>query len=221
MYENIKEKITAYGAERRAEFERLSEGATVGQVRGSWYLREHLTGKTAERLFAMQEGERVPVEIIEKMRAKRAREVEKEMRGYMERVELVEQYEQPERLAVEVEWVKSRTWGKNPHAVVRGEKRRTESRASGCGYDKASAAIAGALNQNPEALRMLYDHAEAGGLFPYGVGFLAGVPYFAGGCGVSCFYPIFEACGYEFNAVTHWSAFDVYTIDRRTTRCKK
>ena len=214
MYEIIKEKITAYGAERRAEFEKLTEGATVGQVRGSWFLREHLTNKTAERLQAMQDGERVPVEIIEKMRAKRAREVGKEMRGCMERVELVEQYEQPERIAVEVEWVKSRTWGKNPHAVVRGEKRRTESRASGCGYDKESAAIAGALNQNPEALRILYDHAKAGGLFPYGVGFLAGVPYFAGGCGVSCFYSIFEACGYTFKKIASGKMFKVYEITR-------
>lgn len=214
MYKNIKEKITAYGAERRAEFEKLTEGATVGQVRGSWYLREHLTEKTAERLQAMQEGERVPVEIIEKMRAKRAREVEKEMRGYMERVELVEQYEQPERIVVDVEWVKSRTWGKNPHAVARGEKRRTESRASGCGYDKASAAIAGALNQNPEALRILYDHAEAGGTFPYGVTVWAGLPSFDGGCGVSCFYSIFEACGYTFRQIASGKAFDVYEITR-------
>lgn len=215
MYENIKERITAYGAKRRAEFEKQTEGATVGQVRGSWYLREHLTEKTAERLFEMKDGERVPLEIVEKMRAKQAREVEKEMRGYMERVEQVEQYEQPERINVDIEWKASRVWGKNPHAVARGAKRRTESRASGCGYDKASAAIAGALNQNPEALRILYDRAEAGGAFPYGVGFLAGFPYYAGGCGVSCFHEIFRACGYEFNAIAHWSAFDAYTIDRR------
>lgn len=214
FYSELRKKITAYGAERRAEFERLTEGATVGQVRGSRYLREHLTKKTAERLQAMQEGERLPVEIIEKMRAKRAREVEKEMRGYIERVAQVEQYAQPELITVTVEWKLSRPWGKNPHAVARGEKRRTESRASGCGYDKESAVIAGALNQNPEALRILYDHAEAGGLFPYGVGFLAGVPYFAAGCGVTCFYPIFEACGYEFNTVAHWSTFDVHEITR-------
>lgn len=213
MYENIKEKITAYGAERRAEFERLTEGATVGQVRGSW-LREHLTNKTAERLQAMQDGERVPVEIIEKMRAKRAREVEKEMRGYMERVHEVEEVEAPAAASVVVEWHKSQTWGMNPRARVAAERVATYGSASGCGYDKQSAAIASAFNQNPEILKILYDHAEAGEAFPYGVHVWAGLPSFDGGCGVSCFYSIFEACGYTFRQVASGKMFDVYEITR-------
>lgn len=215
MYENLKEKITAYGAERRAEFEKLTEGSTVGQVRGSWYLREHLTGKTAERLNEMQDGERVPLDIVEKMRAKRAREIDKEMRGYMERVELVAQYRRPERISIAVEWHKSRTWGYNPTATATGDKRETESRASGCGYDKGSAAIAGALNQNPEALRILYDRAEAGKAFPYGVGFLAGLPYFEGGCGCTVFYEIFRVCNYEFAQVADGKTFEAYEVSAR------
>ena len=214
MYKNLKEKITAYGAERRAEFEKLTEGATVGQVRGGWYLREHLTEKTAERLNEMQDGERVPLDIVEKMRAKRAREIDKEILGYMERVELVAQYRRPEQISIVVEWHKSRMWGYNPTATVTGEKRTTEGRASGCGYDKGSAAIAGALNQNPEALRILYDHAEAGEAFPYGVHVWAGLPSFDGGCGVSCFYSIFEACGYTFRQVASGKVFYVYDITR-------
>lgn len=215
MYENLKEKITAYGAERRAEFEKLTESATVGQVRGSWYLRENLTEKTSEKLNEMQDGERVPLDIVEKMRAKRAREIGKEIRGYIERVELVAQYRRPERLNIVVEWHKSRTWGYNPTATVAAEKRETESRASGCGYDKGSAAIAGALNQNPEALRILYDRAEANQAFPYGVGFLAGLPYFEGGCGCTVFNEIFRVCNYEFTQVADGKTFEVYEVSAR------
>lgn len=39
----------------------------------------------------------------------------------------------------------------------------------------------------------------------------------ASGCGVSCFYSIFEACGYTFRQVASGKAFDVYEI----TRAKK
>lgn len=102
-------------------------------------------------------------------------------------------------------------------ARVAAERVATYGSASGCGYDKQSAAIASAMNQNPEILKILYDHAEAGGTFPYGVHTFAGLPSFDGGCGVSCFYSIFEACGYTFRQVASGKAFDVYEI----TRAKK
>ena len=214
MYDNIKEKITKWGAEERATFEKMTEGITVGQASGNW----SLTKKAAEKLEDMPCGERVPRDIVEKMRAKYARAIEKLMRGHMEHVELVESYEQPDQIVITVEWKPSTTWGMCPRATVTGEKRRTESRASGCGYDKESVAIASALNQNPEALRILYDHAEAGGAFPYGVMDIAGVPSFNGICGVSCFYKIFEACGYTFRKLAGGGRLDVYGIKRRTKK---
>lgn len=102
----------------------------------------------------------------------------------------------------------------NPRVRVAAERVATYGSASGCGYDKESAAIASAFNQNPEILKILYDHAEAGETFLYGVDVWAGLPSFAGGCGVSCFYSIFEACGYTFRQVASGKMFDVYEITR-------
>lgn len=42
-----------------------------------------------------------------------------------------------------VEWTRSRTWGQCPKVLYRGD---VAARASGCGYDKQSAALAEALS---------------------------------------------------------------------------
>lgn len=117
--------------------------------------------------------------------------------------------------SVSVEWKKSKTWGYNPTATVRGLAEDTTDGASGCGYDKESAAIAGAMNKNPEIMRVLYDHAETGKPFPYSVHVFAGLPSFDGGCGVSCFQDVFDACGYVWKCVASGEMFDVYTIERK------
>ena len=55
-------------------------------------------------------------------------------------------------IKIYVEWKKSSTWGMNPHAEVYvsngKDYERLQGMASGCGYDKLSAAIATALNQS-------------------------------------------------------------------------
>ena len=70
---------------------------------------------------------------------------------------------------VSVEWKKSRMWGYNPHATVDAwtvdadgaqECTTTTGRASGCGYDKQSAAIAEAFNASPAILKALYNTEE-------------------------------------------------------------
>ena len=110
-----------------------------------------------------------------------------------------------------VEFKKSKTWGYNPHVEARifwisenGEYKHGfyMGTASGCGYDKESAAIADALNKCPAALKMLYDLKEAApeksnrDAIGYGSGYGA-VPYFEGGVGVSCFVKIAKNYGME------------------------
>ena len=48
--------------------------------------------------------------------------------------------------------------------------------------------------------------------FPYSVHTYAGMPYFNGGCGISCFRSVFEACGYEWRQVGNGKNFSAYTI---------
>lgn len=116
--------------------------------------------------------------------------------------------------SVIVTWKRSATWGANPTAEVCGDTTRTTGHASGCGYDKESAAIADAMDQQPEALRVLYDMAEkalADGLRPdsktactgyswghvlgYGSGYSV-LPYFEGGCGSSTIWELLRKGGY-------------------------
>ena len=134
---------------------------------------------------------------------------------------------------IAVEWVKNSYWGNNPHATATANNATTYGRASGCGYDKQSAAIAEALNANPAALRMLYEAAEKAlqeGKQPTRKGLAAGcvswwdilgygsgyslLPYFEGGCGVSCFGEIFSRCGYAFRCGASSRHFDSYTVSR-------
>lgn len=68
------------------------------------------------------------------------------------------------------------------------------------------------MNANAAVLRILYTHAEKGGKFAYSVYTFAGLPYFDGGCGVSCFRNVFEGCGYEWRDLVHRKTFDSYMM---------
>jgi hypothetical protein len=122
--------------------------------------------------------------------------------------------EYPTDIDITVEWVKSRTWGMNPHATVyithicRYEH---TGKASGCGYDKESAAIAEALNDSPIIQAMLVNHLEQGKVFPYGISNYR-FPKFEGGVGTSCYYKVFEAMGYKMEQVANGKSFDAYIV---------
>ena len=142
---------------------------------------------------------------------------------------------------VSVEWKKSRVWGYNPSVTVDAwtvdadgaqECTATTGRASGCGYDKQSAAIAEAFNASPAILKALYNADEKRlkgresrkqsrrDFIGYGSGCSAR-PYFEGGCGVSVFYKIFENCGYTFEQVASGKTFDAYKITKKEKKGAK
>ena len=64
---------------------------------------------------------------------------------------------------IRVEWVKNRTWGNNPRAAVSvyntdGNAEHLNGSASGCGYDKESAAIDHALTESIIFSRFLIEN---------------------------------------------------------------
>ena len=213
-YNGLREKITAhYNNELNKTIAEIKTTTAWDILRG-WRANYLLTPTTLAAIKELPSGDKLPEKIIEKITNKRKREINREIEKRFDRLHEVEEVEAPAAVSVVVEWRKNRTWGMNPRARVAAERVATYGSASGCGYDKQSAAIANAMNQNPEILKILYDHAEAGETFPYGVDVWAGLPSFAGGCGISCFYSIFEACGYTFRQVASGKAFDVYEITR-------
>lgn len=214
-YPNIKKAIADHEAEALDKFNREIETKTAADILASWYLKEYTTPKTLEAIKNTAPEEKPAADILAKMKAKKAREEAKSTAKRLEALALAESYELPESVNIPVEFTRSRVWGYIPHATATGNRRRTFGTASGCGYDKESAAIASAINQNPEIMRILYDHAESGESFPYSVHIFAGLPSFDGGCGVSCFRSVFEVCGYEWRQVGNGKTLNAYAITRK------
>ena len=99
--------------------------------------------------------------------------------------------------------MRSRTWGSNPHAEIWTNDGYFTGSASGCGYDKLSAATAEALNKSDAVLKVLYTLYEKAlrkdkkatphNAIAYGAGYET--PYFEGGVGYSCHDTIFRKFG--------------------------
>lgn len=218
MMENMRKAIKAHEDESNRKFAAAIQGMAAGQLLKSWYYRDNMTEKAMQSLQAM-DSETIPDKwIIEKMEKKHARKEAKAAADRMEKVRTAEGYDLPETINISVEWKRSSTWGYNPTATVTADHRRTTGTASGCGYDKESAAIASAFNQHPEIMRIIYEYAETGQAFPYGIHTWAGVPSFDGGCGVSVFYEIFKVCGYEFRQVASGKLYNAYTITKKEAK---
>lgn len=212
MLHNITISIYQFEAEdiRRitAEIKKLS----AAEIKRRY--SDDLTPKTAEALT--EAGEGMPdAKTLEKIIKKHTRRAKKATAERLQKLAEVEAAELPQVINIFVEWHRSAVWGYNPSAEIFAERRRTYGKASGCGYDKESAAVAEALNASPEALKIIYKYVDEGGALPYGAIVWAGLPSFDGGVGVSCYRSIFEACGYEWRTVAISKTFNCYTIERR------
>lgn len=214
-YKNIRKAIEEHEAETLAQFAQSLENKTASELLNSWQFRDRMTPATFQAMKNTDPDAIPSAELLEKIYKKRTREEAKNTAARLEKLAAAERAAAPEYITVSVEWVRSRTWGANPNATVEGAQSRTYGKASGCGYDKESAAIAYAMNENPEIMRILYDHAEQGEPFPYSVHTFAGVPSFNGGCGVSCFREVFESCGYDWHDNGRGSMFAAYSITRK------
>jgi hypothetical protein len=161
-----------------------------------------------------------------------ARRYEKECAEKLERLQRYAEAGDVKEISISVEWHKSRTWGYNPLATVRiyGDNVaavRTGT-ASGCGYDKESAAIGEALNSVPAMRRILCDMKETAlqagangnsasksneAYIEYGAGYGA-IPYFEGGVGFSCFERIFIKAGFKRTAYNSGKIYDLYVYTK-------
>lgn len=161
------------------------------------------------------------------------REEEKHLAKQLEKLERAAAAPDLTWAAIHVYWKRSATWGYNPTAEMDSNNGHSEGRASGCGYDKGSAAVADALNANPSALRVLYIAAEKAlaegkqpnanslnpgcvswrGILGYGSGYSV-LPYFEGGVGVSEYAHIFENCGYKWSSNRSAKHYDYYSIEK-------
>ena len=146
----------------------------------------------------------------------------------LEKLETIARAENIKSISVSVTWHKSRTWGYNPVAEIRIE---TDNRyyyetgtASGCGYDKKSAAVGSALNKIPAALKLLCDLKDVnapeniteysnGKYIAYGAGYGA-IPYYEGGVGYNCFDNIFNIAGFKRVCFNETKTTDYYYYEK-------
>lgn len=166
---------------------------------------------TAAKWEAYQAGKLAREKAVEIALQRACRETEKE---YLEEVESLENaaaVSDLQSVQIRVEWKRSATYGRNPHAVVIiNQANRYEGKAGGYGYDKLSAAIADALNKSAVAKRALYQAKEKAiseGKNPasnreciaYGAGYGV-LPYFEGGVGLISLVNVLQACGLKWKA---------------------
>lgn len=218
MFKNL---ISALQKEANESFEKflhdLNEMQTVEAILSSWYYRELLTATTKKKKWELQ-----PLKdyLIERRKKKDAAK----MKSKIERLNEIEQAGEFTHISVSVEWKKNKMWGSNPTAEAHistsdHNGARYIGTASGCGYDKESAAISEAINQSNEFLKAMYtikdknidkDNRE---IFGYGSGY--GIfPALEGGVGVSCYPKIFEKLGFKWQGISHGKSYDAYQVTK-------
>lgn len=186
-----------------------------------WYYKEKLTNT---QLKKYNNDELTTKEIKEILKNKIIKEYEKRKEKELKRIEAIKQaYEKITVINISINWVKSSTWGYNPRATVTTDTGEiTEGKASGCGYDKESTAIADALNKNNDILKLLYiaknkkmtfKNNNNHDLLGYGSGYGV-LPYFEGGVGASSLMNIFRKLGYNVTEY-HTEKSDFYTITKK------
>lgn len=140
----------------------------------------------------------------------------KELQKKIEEYEAILNAPKIKEITINIEWNKSRTWGANPTAEVRiwldnGIFENFTSKCSGCGYDKESTVIAGALNQSKSIIKLLLQLPE-NNLYGYykNEGYL---PHLSGGVGTSCYPSIFKLAGYNMKHISRGKMFDGWIIE--------
>jgi hypothetical protein len=196
----------------------LNEAQTIEEILKSWRLTEPMTAAKKKAKWLS----------IEELKAyilkRRTQNLQKSIEQKETRLNTIANAGELVSIKISVEWKRSRTWGSNPTATVRVTKAGGYSdtyvgSASGCGYDKESAAIAKALNQSNELLKLLYLAKEAQPLcnnhelFGYGSGYGI-LPSIEGGVGVSCYPRIFEKLGFKWSSTGSGKSFDCYTVQK-------
>lgn len=230
MFEQLKKAVTKYYngiAQEQKELVKngyLKKWAEEHHTKNDNFITKNLTPAALQKFV---NGKITRAEAVERATQKALADVEKRKQKALKRIGIVECAKDLTSVNISVEWTKSRVWGANPTATVLVLGCGTyEGTASGCGYDKQSTAISEAFNKSNELLKLLYTAEEKRlkarkkqsrrEFIGYGSGVdSCPLPYFEGGCGVSVYYKIFDACGFKFENVASGKMFEAYTIRKR------
>lgn len=194
---------------------------------------------TARRWEQYPAGEISREKIVELTTKRAEREKAKETAAKLEKIDRAAAAPDLQEVQIYVEWKRNTTWGNNPTAEITVRSARDWERhtgaASGCGYDKETAAVGTALNASGSVLKMLYTAKNAAlermtadeiaackngyvvesnrNYIAYGAGY-GDLPYFEGGVGMSSFEQVFNACGFRLTTRHSTKHSDFYVFTR-------
>lgn len=171
--------------------------------------------KTADSFWDSKKGFRIP-EPTEKDRLREIKYWEKKKELQLLRLEVVNDAPDLEYIKIKVEWKRNQTWGWNPTADVwtSGSYYNT-GKASGCGYDKESAAVESALRDSA-SLQKFIIHNLAKLKDKYGVETKYGLAHLSiGGKGVNTLLELFRGMKNWEITEMHGDTFDGYEIRKR------
>ena len=218
--ENYNGKYIHIYTQHKLEEAKLKEERTAAIMAGNDNLLRYYL--TTRRYVQYESGEITPDQAKAFALIRLGKALEKKDSEMIIRLNAIELAAPVTGVGIVIEWKKSATWGRNPHCEVNDGEGRYTGKASGCGYDKESAAMAEALNQSNSILRVLCDRkeerlAELGinatneDCLGYGAGY-SPIPHFYGGVGVSSFQQIFKNCGYTLHNDHTGNYFDTYSL---------
>ena len=172
--------------------------------------------KKAPRLFSESSWKWID-NPTKKQRDSALKKNEKKRAEIIARLDAAKNAEKLTYLKISVEWHKSRTWGHNPSAEAwtTGDSNGGfygTGRASGCGYDKESAAVGEALAGSHSLRRFLIEN----NIECYGVGSCYGLKYLEiSGKGVGELLRIFRGRKGWTVSEMHGRSFDGYEIRKK------
>ena len=190
---------------------------------------------TAHRWEQYQNGEIDRAKACEFAIRRMNKEIEKEIEKKLAHLEAVANAPEVDYITVNVEYKRSSVWGYNPavEVITNSESGFFTGYASGCGYDKESAAVAEAFNKSLGIMKVLYTlkekALEAGesdesktsctghdnrNCIGYGAGYSV-IPYFEGGVGVSCFWSILKKAGFD-TSCNYGKHENYYTVSKES-----
>ena len=195
---------------------------TIENISANEYTLKHYLTPAILRKY--ESGEMGHETAVQKAVEKFKREHEKDYRRTLDTDEKILLADLPSCIEVYVSWKRSYAWGKNPTAEVYASGASATGKASGCGYDKESAAVAAALNKIPACRAVLAEKKEKylseNGLktaenhkaIGYGSGY-GPIPAFENGVGMSCIIGLMKECGYSCNE-NHKTNSDIYIFTK-------
>ena len=187
--------------------------------------REHLMGKFGKREMTKRGiTPELDIKQVRDMLTKVEQEAaEADMNKTLEAVKRAFAKPMPDSIRVDEEWKKSRTWGPCPTVEVWMGGEYAKGHASGCGYDKESAAAAMACNEIIDSVRILSTCAYIDMLESkvtgdksrtYGYNFgIYGIS-FEGGVGYNCHKNIICRAGFELTSEFHPNTADGWRYRR-------